>query len=205
MRIFLLCSFLIGSTVFFAYQSLNQFNNALDNLSASYTAVQPLPNTTEITSLISSSTPVETDSSVFSTSSTTPDISVAQDNTDPNFQLIFKPNKEGVYIGCTYQISWLASTTIKSLETTLVDAGTRKPTGPVASGLAKENNIEANSQGLKWKVGVVWPGEYFISISNVNGVAINEKSRVFTINEMPRGLEDEEQKNLCEETGGNLF
>jgi len=190
-RIFLICFVLVGGTMSFGYWSINQFDDAFDSLTASLFAIIPPVNPRLTVS--------ETSTSASSTSPTN------QNDLDSKFQLIFSPKKNGVYIGCTYEISWLASTTIKSLETALIDAGTRKPIGPIASRLAKENNIEANSQSLKWKVGVVWPGEYFISISNVNGVATDERSRKFIINEVPNGSDEKEQKNLCEETGGNLF
>ncbi|MDO8676798.1 MAG: hypothetical protein Q7K16_04120 [Candidatus Azambacteria bacterium] len=190
-RVLLVCFVLVGGTMSFGYWSINQFDDALDNLTASLVVIIPPVN------------PQLTVSETSTSASSTPPTN--QNDLDSKFQLIFSPKKNGVYVGCTYEISWLASTTIKSLETALIDAGTRKPIGPIASRLAKENNIEANSQNLKWKVGVVWPGEYFISISNVNGVAIDERSRKFMINEISNGSDKKEQKNLCEETGGNLF
>src|SRR3989344_2659710 len=159
-RIVLVVFVLLGATLSFRYWSLNQFDDVFENLSASYIAISPivhkLPTTATSTPVAATSTPTTSEASSTSSS-----------DIDPKFQLIFSPKKNGVYIGCTYEISWLASTTIKSLETVLIDAGTRKPTGPVASGLAKENTIDADSQVLEWKVGVIWPGEYFISISNV--------------------------------------
>ena len=197
-RIVLVVFVLLGATLSFRYWSLNQFDDVFENLSASYIAISPivhkLPTTATSTPVAATSTPTTSEASSTSSS-----------DIDPKFQLIFSPKKNGVYIGCTYEISWLASTTIKSLETVLIDAGTRKPTGPVASGLAKENTIDADSQVLEWKVGVIWPGEYFISISNVNHMATDERSQKFIVNEIPNGSNKKEQKNLCEETGGNLF
>ena len=189
----------------FGFWSFQQFDNAFDNafknLSASYIAI--FPPVRELPTTIT--TKVATDTSTSTTSEeASPATSSDQNDIDSKFQLIFSPEKNDVYIGCTYEISWLASTTIKYLETNLIDAGTRKPTSPIASRLAKENNIEADSQSVKWKVGVVWPGEYFISISNVNGVVTDERSRKFIINEIPDGSGEKERKNLCEETGGNL-
>ena len=197
-RIVLVVFVLLGATLSFRYWSLNQFDDVFGNLSASDIAISPivhkLPTTATSTPVAATSTPTTSEASSTSSS-----------DIDPKFQLIFSPKKNGVYIGCTYEISWLASTTIKSLETVLIDAGTRKPTGPVASGLAKENTIDADSQVLEWKVGVIWPGEYFISISNVNHMATDERSQKFIVNEIPNGSNKKEQKNLCEETGGNLF
>src|SRR3989338_6532397 len=184
-RIVLVVFLLLGATLSFGYWSLNQFDVVFDRFD----------------SLIASPAtiiyPADTQSTASETStpatSTTP---TDQNNVDSKFQLIFSTRKSVVYIGCTYEISWLASTTIKSLETALIDAGTRKPTGPVASGISKENIPDDDSQSLKWKEGVVWPGEYFISISNVNGVATDERSQKFIINEIPNGSDEEEQKNL---------
>jgi len=191
-RIVLVVSLLLGATLSFSYWSLNQFDAVFDSLAASpatsYSPVNPRLAAVSETSTSTSSTPPTN-----------------QNGLDSNFQLIFSPKGDGVYMGCTYEISWSASTTIQSLETALVDAGTRKPIGPKTSGLAKESSIEASSQSLKWKVGVVWPGEYFISILNVNGVAADERSRRFMIHEIPSGSDEKEQKRLCEETGGNLF
>ena len=209
-RIVLVAFVLLGATLSFGYWSLNQFDTVFENLSASYVAISPLvrelPTTATTTPVTATSTSSgqATSTPITAEASSTP-IIVQDDKIDPNFKLVFSPKGDSVYIGCTYEISWLNSTTIKSLEATLIDAGTRKPAGPIASGLAKENNIEANSQSLKWKVGVVWPGEYFISILNVNGVATDERSQKFRINVIPRELSEKEQKNLCEETGGNLF
>jgi hypothetical protein len=72
------------------------------------------------------------------------------------------------------------------LKTALLDAGTREAIEPIASGLARENKIEPNSQNLDWKVGEVWPGKYYIKVSNINGVDL--ESKVFTIRKMPKGI-----------------
>ena len=201
MRITLVVFVLIGGTMSFGFWSLQQFDNALENLSAaSYLAVSPLVR--EIST--ATTTPiVATSTLAISEASST--ISFNQDDIDPKFQLIFSPKKSSVYVSCTYEISWLASTTIKSLETSLIDTGTSKSAGPVASGISKENIIEDGSQSLKWKIGVVWPGEYFILISNVNGMATDERSQKFVIKEIPKGSNEKEKKNLCKETGGSLL
>src|SRR3990167_3748626 len=135
-RIVLVVFVLLGATLPFRYWSLNQFDDVFENLSASYIAISPI-----VHKLPTTATSTPTTSEASSTSSS---------DIDPKFQLIFSPKKNGVYIGCTYEISWLVSTTIKSLETALIDAGTRKPAGPVASSLAKENIIDDDVQSLKW-------------------------------------------------------
>jgi len=91
---------------------------------------------------------------------------------------------------------------VDSIETSLVDAGTHKPARPIASGISKENIIDPDSQNLNWKVGVVRPGKYYIAVSKINDADINRESKVFTINKMPGGIDAEEQKNICEKTGG---
>ena len=169
-RIVLVIFMLLGATLSFGYWSLNKFDAVFDSLIASPAAIIPPVHSRPIVSETSSTT----------LASSTPPID--QNDLDSKFQLIFSPKKTGVYIGCTYEISWLASTTIKSLETTLIDACTRQPAGPVASGISKENIIDDDSQSLKWKVEVVWPGDYLISISNVNGVATDERSQKFRLN-----------------------
>ena len=180
----------------FGYWSVNQFNQVFDTLSHTLSATS-VANVSAVSSLLKkdaevASTSPEVFTNAFATST----------DSEVSFTLLHKDI--GLYIGCTYPISWQASTTIRSLETTLVDAGTRKPTGPIASGLAKENNIETDSQNLKWKVGIVWPGKYFIEISSVNGIATDEISQRFIINEMPDGINAEDKKNLCDTTGGSL-
>jgi len=218
-RIALVMFILIGSTIFFSYWSINQFNQVFDqvfdNLSSAYLADVP-PAYSSLKQRaglvfgspeISGELATSTDSELASTSTEMLVIvATSTDPTDPVERYFTFPKKDTkVYIGCTYSISWQSSTMINSLETALIDVGTREPIGPIASGLAKENTIERDSQNLEWRVGVVWPGKYFISISNVNGVATDERSQKFIINEIPNGSDEKEYKNLCEETGGDLF
>ena len=210
-RIILVVFVSIGGTMAFSYWSLNQFEEAFDGLVASPASIVSFVNQPAIISETSNFGTSTSETGTFGTSTPELDISgtstppIDQDDLDPNFQLIFSPENNDVYVGCTYEISWSASTTIKFLETALVDAGTRKPIGPKASGLAKENNIEVNLQNLKWKVEMVWPGEYFISILKVNGVITDERSKKFMINNMPNELPEKDQENLCKGTGGSLF
>lgn len=98
-----------------------------------------------------------------------------------------------------------ASTTIRSFESALVDAGTGEAAGPIASGLAKENVIKGDSQSLDWKVGVVWPGEYYIKVSNANGVDLEKKSGVFTISKIPENINADEREKICKDTESRQF
>ncbi len=193
-RIILACFVLLGGTALFAYQSLNQFNNALDNLSAS---VLTIANTPPI--------PFSDKTNKEQISTTTPETtSTSATSTDLKLSFIFPQKGSEVYIGCTYQLSFQSSTIIRSLETALIDAVTIETVEPIASGLARENKIEPNSQSLNWKVGVVWPGEYYIKVSNINGVDLENKSKVFTISKMPKGISADEREKICKESDSSF-
>lgn len=194
-RTFLVCFVLVGGTAFFAYHSLNQFNKTLDDISASSFAIAmmpPIPFSDKTNKEHTPTTTPEIISASAASSATSTDL-------EPSF--IFPKNNE-VYIGCTYQLSFHSPTTIHSLETALIDAGTIETIGPISSGLARENKIEPNSQSLDWKVGVVWPGEYYIKVSNMNGVDL--KSKVFTIRKMPKGISADEREKICNESDGSF-
>ena len=118
-------------------------------------------------------------------------------STDPELVFKFPQEHTEVYISCTYSISWRSSTTTLSLETALVNAGTREPVGPITSGLARENVIDKDAQNLKWKVGYVWPGAYYIKVSKINGVEKEFRSKIFEIDEIPEGISEEEKANIC--------
>jgi len=120
----------------------------------------------------------------------------------PELSLTFPKKGTGVYIGCTYPISWQSSTTTSSLEIALVDASSSVSLGPITSGLAREMAIEKDSQNINWKVGFVRPGAYYIKISKINGVDTDTISKVFIINKIPESISASEQKNICEEFGG---
>lgn len=214
---------LLGGTMYFGYWSLSQYNMALDTYSASYAqlgasfaaytkAVLGRTATTTATSTdisgISTSTPVVISTTTpqnSSTTSTSPIIIVPTSVTSSDLKLsfVFSNKANEMYIGCTYQIPLQSSTTIRSLGTALIDAGTGETIGPIASGLPKEETIEKGSQNLKWKVGAVWPGTYYIKVSSINGIAVEIKSKVFGISKMPVDTTDE-QKNICKNSGGLL-
>ena len=208
-RIFLVSFVLIGGTISFGYWSINRFNQAFDvNLNASYLAntYSVYPAFEQNAGLASTSLEI---SGEFATSTGSRSSSKAMTGeagqvtpTDPELSFTFPQKDTRVYIGCTYQISWQSSTTINSFEAALVDAGTRESVGPIASGLAKENTIERDLQNLKWKVGFVWPGAYYIKVVKINGVEAEFRSKVFEINKMPENISTIEQKNICKESGG---
>ncbi len=209
---------LLGGTVYFGYWALSQYNLALDTYGASYsqlgasfaaysknvldrttaTTTDSLEISTTTPQAISTTTPIIISASATSTPLETPFLTGA---TEVKLSFIFPKKNNEVYIGCTYQIPLQASTTIHLLGAALIDAGTRETIGPIASGLAKENAIEKNSQNLKWKVGVVWPGRYYLKISKINGSDTEIKSKVFEINKMPVDISTDEQKKICKESG----
>jgi len=205
-RIILVIFVLIGGVIFFRYWSINQFNQAFDDLSAfSYVAIVNTP------SFFSDKTKKEqtptTTPEIISTPATSTDETIilsAGTSADLELSFTFPQKNDEVYIGCAYQLSWQSSTTISLLKTALVDAGTRESMGPIASGLAKENAIEKDSQNLSWKVGVVWPGEYYIKVSNINGVDLETRSKVFTISKIPEGISADEKEKICKESNSSF-
>lgn len=189
-RIAIVVLVLIGGTASFSYWSVNQFENAFDTLSDSYVA--------NVSSVYLS---FKQDAESASTS---PEIAGAlATSTDPEVSFVFPIKSDKAYIGCTYSISWQSSTTVNSLETALIDAGTSEAVGEKTGGLAKEHTIEKDSQNLNWKVGSVSPGAYYIKISKMNGVEAEFKSKAFVISETSKGTTVSEQKNLCKESGGS--
>lgn len=212
-RVALISFTLVGGTAFFAHQSLNQFDNALANLSASYIAIANTPpiSFSDKTSgeQISTTTP-ETASTTTQEIASTTTLKIASASatssataTDIKLSFVF-PKKNEVYIGCTYKIPLQSSTTIQSLEAALVDSNTGETIGPIASGLAKVNKIKPDSQSLHWKVGVVWPGEYHILLSKINGVETGIKSKFFILYKIPEDISASERGKICKESGGSL-
>lgn len=201
-RIAVIVSVLIGGTAFFSYQSLNNINDALDSVSASYIAIAEMPS---IPSGDRARTEETSTTTPEGTSTSTPIIlSTVATSTDVELSLTFPKKSSTVYIGCTYRLLLQSSTTIHSLHTALIDAGTREASGPIASGLAKEYKIQPDSQHIDWKVGVVWPGDYFILISNINGIEKETKSKYFAIHKMPEGTNASERGTVCKGSGGSL-
>lgn len=163
---------LVGLTAFFGNWALNQFRIAFDSFD-DY-------NQQAASGLISYK---HTNTSTSSTS------------TIEDFVIISPQKGSVVNIGCNYDITWQSSTTVKSIGIALIDAGTLKPAGPIASGLSATSS-ETPLASLNWKVGNVWPGEYYISISKINGQDTNKKSGTFTINESP-GKENITKTSVC--------
>src|SRR3989344_7429859 len=196
-RITLVIIILIGGTMSFGYWSIDQFSNAFDDLSDSYLAntystYLSFKQNAEFTSTspdISEEVATSTNTELATTSPETSGSITG--SADPELSFTFPQSNSQIYIGCTYPISWQSPTAINSLETDLIDGGTRKPMGPITSGLAKENTIEKDSQNLEWKVGSLWPGPYYIKVSKINGVEAEFRSRTFQISGLPEGISEE--------------
>ncbi|MEX2013879.1 MAG: hypothetical protein WD896_00810 [Parcubacteria group bacterium] len=209
-RIILVVFVLIGGTISFGYWSTNQLNQAFDNLSAAYLAstYSVYPSLKQDVGLASTSPEISGEiatSTDLGLASTSPEISgTVATTTPPEFSFTFPQNNTQVYIGCTYPISWESSTTINSLETALIDSGTRETMGPITSGLPREKVIETDSQNLKWKVGIVWPGGYYIKVSKINGIEAELRSKVFQINKMSENISTSEKEIICKGSGGLL-
>jgi len=196
-RIFLICFVFVGGAAFFGYWSMNQFNRYFDGLSTSLANVNSAHRSFSRPSRPNEEIALTTlDIFVGSATSTDPGSS-SSTSTVSKLSLTFPENNTEVYIGCTYPISWHSSTTVNSLEVALIDVDTGETSGPIASGLAEEYEIKTDSQSLDWEVGVVWPGEYFILISKINGVEEEIKSKYFMINKMPEDISDNERENIC--------
>lgn len=188
-RITLVTFVLIGGFASFGYWAITQFDiafDSFDSLSSSHLADTRSAYSSfkqNIVKEVASSTDAGIDTDV-----------------DSGLSFTFPKSGDEVYVGCTYKISWQSLTDINSLETALIDYGTREPVGPIASGLAKENIFKADPQNLLWKVGVVWPGSYYIKVSKINGAEAEFRSEIFKINKIPEGLDGEDGVNICKES-----
>lgn len=188
-RIFLVCFILVGGTGLFAFRSLNQLNNALDDISATNLAMADAsPN------------------SFFNTTNNEPAPAAAPEvsgatsvNLEPSF--IFPQQDDELYMGCTYQILVQLPAAVSSLDTALVDAGSRDTVGAATSGLAKKNTIDPNSKSFNWKIGVFFHGDYYIK-ATAQGAAF--RSGTIALKWMPRDASDAEKTQLCKDSGGSF-
>lgn len=177
---------LVGATISFGLWSLAQISLAINTFEASYNQL----GASRAASLRPASDNATT-TGAMGTATSTSEVGV-----------LFTPEGGTVYIGCTYQIPFQASTTVHSLEIALIDDNTGEKVGPIASGLAAVNELGPNSKSLGWKVGVVWPGSYYLKTSKVNDVYVETRSSTFTISGLPEGTLAGEQENTCKESGG---
>ncbi|MFT5179975.1 MAG: hypothetical protein ACI9GH_000174 [Candidatus Paceibacteria bacterium] len=202
---------LFGSITLFSYWSNNQFNQVFNNLNDLFVTNSYSGYLSKQNAELATTSPAmmgelatSTDGTIPGVTSTTT-VAISTSVTDTNLEFSFTFPQEGgrFFIGCTYPISWQSSTTIDSLEIDLVDAGTRDVVGPIASGLTKENTIEKDLQNLKWKVGVVWSGAYYIKVSKINSTETEFRSEAFEINKMLEDISASEKEVICKGSGGS--
>lgn len=206
-RIFWVFFILVGSTSIFAYYSFNQFNNALDDLSASSLSIANISSTSFSDKRDRGQTLTATLKTVSASASEA--ISTPTTSTDPEPSFVFPKINGKVYTGCTYKLSFQSliqsSTATHSLETALIDAGTKETIDPSESGLARENKIKLDFQSLDWKVGIIWPGKYYIKLLNTIGIDPGKiRSNVFTISGTPKSISIDEKKKICQESDGSF-
>lgn len=190
-RISLIVFVLIGGAVAFGYWSINQFNLVFNDLNTSY-----LASTHEAYSSLKRE--------VHSASTSPQILESSASSTDIILSFPFPKKGFNIYSGCTYDIPLQSSTTIASIEASLVDRGTKDLIDDTKSGLSKEVMMEDASQEFKWKVGSVWPGEYYIQTSKINGSEVETKSQIFLINRMPEDIDVPAQKEICKQSNGIL-
>lgn len=155
---------LIGATVSFGYWALDEFNLAIAGLDNSYR---------ELSSSVMALTSLQ-NSRQDNLATSTSQVSFNYPSTDDDFTT-----------GCLYNISLTSSTTIHSLELTLIDAENDKPIDSKSSGLSATSTIATSTvdkiNKIPWTVGKVTTGEYYLSLSKINGLEVDKKSAVFNI------------------------
>lgn len=188
LRIITVIGIIGGGTFFFREWALQEFNSTFASLDASFVGTEQVAQV----------------AGVFATASTseaTLGTSTPVAYTGPDNFLFITPRKNAVmYQGCTYPVTWMASSTLQSLTLTLSDAGTRQAISGDYSGIPQEitgNNI----QSIEWKVGArVWPGEYFFQLTSLNKKEVDEKSYRFTVKAIPNTVLEQDRKDICEDS-----
>lgn len=218
-RIFLVCLVLIGGTSLFGFWSFHRFNQSLNalrdtcfaianqppvlycdkeraervatNLTKKEPTPEPAPEPTPepVSELIAEPIPEVTPASVTVTDP------VPMPPKDLDIAFVFPKKDSQIYNGCTYQVTFESAAAIGSLATVLVDAGAKDIVDPTKSGLAKESDIDPTTKSLAWEVKSVWPGPYYIKVTDVNGVDV--RSGVFSVKNLPKGISAEEKAKLC--------
>lgn len=182
-RIFFISVILVGSAFIFRYWALSEFDKVfatLDNPTFTKEAV----NTASVVEVI------ETKEEVKS-------------NTPIEVSLSLPENKNTFYMGCTYTLSLEANQPITDITLAVLDAGTRKPLGPVTSGLPKTMS-EKDIKEVSWKVGTFWPGEYVIELTQINNSTTSLRSKRLNIEKFQTNRTEAEKQNLCTQSGGIL-
>lgn len=184
-RIIFIVIIFLGGAWGFRYWALDNFDSSLSIIDESLIIPNIIPQN-------NSSTIVDINTEDLSYSDTSTDIPLIIES-DLSFE--FPKKDDVVYEGCSYQINLNSSTKIINTNMSLVDLGTRQSSGPVASGLPKEILFENNN--FKWKVGNVWPGQYYILLSSVNNQELSKKSPVFNIKKIPDNVTKSNIDEFC--------
>ncbi len=214
-RIFFVCAVLLGGTALFGYWSMYRFDKSMDVLmEACYSiARQPpilasrVPNTQPIAVVPEpvpepEPEPVEVAPEIDAVPEEEPApevVPVAVTPKDLTLAFAFPKKDNTLYNGCTYPVTFVASGFIGVLKTDLVDAGAKSVIDPAKSRLAKENAIPANATSLNWGVSTVWPGTYYLKVTDANGVVL--RSGVFAVKNMPANATAAAKEKLCTDTG----
>lgn len=152
---------LIGGAASFGYWALSEFKVALAGLDNSYN---------ELSSSVMALTSLH-NSQLGKMATSSP-------------QVFFNHPSKGdeLTVGCLYNIDLTSSTTIQSLELTLVDAESDEPIDTKSSGLASTTDL-GKLKKIPWTVGGVESGEYYLSLLKINGLKVGQKSEIFNIKE----------------------
>ena len=193
-RILIVTCCLVGGAGCFYYWSLGLFNQAFSQLDVAYnsSALVVAPDITPVTTDVATSTASTTDATNINSGGTISDI-----------LFTFPVRGKTVYSGCTYDITWLASSTVRSIDLSLVDAGTQKPLGPITSGIPAHSE-DKKIDRIQWKVGTVWPGNYYIGISQLNGTDVKMRSPKFIVEAIPDDVDMAQRADYCSQTGGKF-
>lgn len=196
-RIFFIATLLIGATGAFGYHAYQSFNSTLDELLVSSSVAQ-------VARSITTAAPVSYTIEKTDENTSVQEIPTVESNTvssDMDMHFLFPVKNSDLYQGCTYTVSYESDTNADTAQVSLVDAGTFKESGPVASGLSVPMHV-VNTSTYSWKVGPVWPGRYYLYTSMVHDTSTDIKSNSFQIRTIPSALNTREKEILCEDSGG---
>lgn len=180
-RIFFTIVILLGLAFAFRYWALYQFNIALSTLDTKQSA-------NPIKELVKEEPKSK------------------KQNNLAEINILFPTKKDVLYMGCTYSIAFATTTdetSIQNIKTSLVDAGTGKPLGPLTSGLNSSYEQE-NISSIEWTVGNFWPGEYRITMAHTEKPETVYKSERFNVEKFEKNLAKQEKESLCLKSGGIL-
>lgn len=99
-----------------------------------------------------------------------------------DFGFIYPNKNANLYQNCKYKISLNIGEVLKPnyIGVLLFDAGNEKEVDSKQSGLVHSLTLIQNQ--FLWSVGNIWPGEYYLLISTIDGQDVNIKSEKFFIN-----------------------